>query len=101
GKGKGMGGDPSFVHDRDVFHYLLEHHKLIRRSVKNLPNGVESLTESDNADVARKLQDHVPAMYKRMKESRPVRMWDPLFVELFKHGDKVKMTVEKTAKGVK
>jgi hypothetical protein len=40
-------------------------------------------------------------MYKRMKSGRPVRHWDPLFVELFKHADKMAMKIEKTEKGVK
>jgi intracellular sulfur oxidation DsrE/DsrF family protein len=84
-----------------VFHFLLEHHKEIRRTVKTLPNGVETVTESDREEVAKKIQDHVPAMVERLKKTRPVRMWDPLFAEMFRHGEQVKTTVEKTARGVK
>jgi len=51
--------------------------------------------------VAKKIQEHVPAMYERLKSGKGVRYWDPLFAEAFKHGKKVKMVIKKTAKGVK
>ena len=98
--GKG-GKDPDHTNDRDVFHFLLENHKAIKRTVKKLDTGVETVTESDKPDVAKKIQEHVPAMYERLKKNRPVRMWDPLFVELFKNAKKVTMKVEKTEKGVR
>ena len=93
--------DDSFAVDQDTFHYLLEHHKEIRRKVTNLDNGVETLTESDNEDVAAKIQEHVDAMYSRVEEGRPIRMRDPLFAELFKHTDKIEMVHEDTPHGVK
>lgn len=100
--GKGPGGkDDRFVRDRDTFHFLLEHHKEIKRTVKMLKNGVETVTESDKLDVTRKIQEHVPAMYERLKSGQGVRYWDPLFAEAFKHGKKMKMEIANTDKGVK
>ena len=102
--GPGRGGhdaDASFVADRDDFHFLLEHHDEIRRDVKELKNGVETVTESDNKQVAAKIQKHVAAMYQRVEHQRPIRMRDPLFAEIFAHADKIKMEFEKTAKGVR
>lgn len=99
--GKGKGKDETFARDRDTFHFLLENHKDIKRTVKKLDNGVETVTESDKPVVAKKIQEHVPAMYERLKTNRPVRMWDPLFVEAFKHGTKMKLEIKNTAKGVK
>ncbi len=61
--------------DQDVFHYLLEHHQSIRREVKNLPDGVETLTESDSPEVAAKIQEHVAAMHARVKTGRGLRFW--------------------------
>lgn len=99
---KGPGGrNAGMAADRDVFHYLLEHHKEIRRVVKKLDSGVETVTESDSPAVAKKIQEHVPAMYERLKKRNPVRHWDPLFVELFRDAGKVKMDIEMTPKGVK
>lgn len=95
------GKDEAFARDRDTFHFLLENHQAIKRTVKKLDNGVETVTESDKPEVAKKIQEHVPAMYERLKKNLPVRMWDPLFVEAFKHGKKMKMEITNTAKGVK
>ena len=102
GKGaKGKGQDKTFVTDRDTFHFLLNNHKAIKRTVKKLDNGVETVTESDNAEIAKKIQEHVPAMYARLKSGNGVRYWDPLFAEAFKHGKKMKMEITNTAQGVK
>ena len=103
GRGRGMGRGPGPVMraDQDVFHFLLDHHAEIRRSVKRLDNGVETLTESDNKDVAVKIQEHAASMHGRVKEGRGLRFWDELFVAIFKKNDQIRMTVEKTEKGVK
>lgn len=101
GKGKGMGKDEKFGADRDTFHFLLENHKAITRTVKKLDNGVETVTESDKPEVTKKIQEHVPAMYERLKSGNGVRYWDPLFAEAFRHGKKMKMTIENTKTGVK
>jgi intracellular sulfur oxidation DsrE/DsrF family protein len=87
--------------DQDVFHYLLENHGEIRRSVKNLESGVESLTESDNPEVAAKIQEHVAAMHSRVKEGRGLRFWDDLFVAIFRDYDKIEMNLENTEHGIK
>jgi hypothetical protein len=87
--------------DMDVFHYLLDHRKQITRKVTKVPTGVETLTESDNREVAAKLHLHVEAMHKRLLEGRPIHMRDPLFREIFRHAEKIKLTVEKVPKGVK
>ena len=100
GKG-GPGKDAAFAADRDTFHFLLENHKAITRNIKKLDNGVETVTESDKPEVAKKIQEHVPAMYERLKSGKGVRYWDPLFAEAFKHGKKMKMEITNTAKGVK
>jgi hypothetical protein len=95
------GPDDRFVQDRDVFHYLLEHHKQIRRTVTNRPDGVETLTESDDPDVAAKIQEHVDAMHVRVKNRRPIHMRDPLFAAVFRNADKIEMEWETTDKGVR
>lgn len=100
GRGMGRGPGPEMRADQDVFHYLLDHHKEIRRSVKRLDNGVETLTESDNKEVAAKIQEHVASMHGRVKEGRGLRFWDELFVAIFKKYDQIRMTVERTEKGV-
>jgi hypothetical protein len=74
GRGRGMGRPgPEMRADQDVFHFLLDHHAEIRRSVKRLDNGVETLTESDNKEVATKIQEHVASMHQRIKDGRGLR----------------------------
>ena len=89
--------------DMMLFHYLLAHREDVRRQVKKLSDGVETLTESDVPEVAGKIQEHVASMYKRLKEGRPIHMMmrDPLFAEIFRNAAKIKMVVEKTPKGVR
>lgn len=99
--GKGMKNDPAFAADRDAFHFLLEHRNDVKRTVKNVEKGVETLTESNNAEVAGKIREHVAAMHKRVKDGKGVHYRDPLFAEIFKHYDKITMKVERTDKGVK
>lgn len=87
--------------DMQLIHKLLTDHTKIQRTIKKLPNGVETLTESTDPKVTAIIQEHALAMQKRMAEGRPIRMWDPLFAELFANASKVKMTVTKTKNGVK
>ncbi|MEZ6111964.1 MAG: hypothetical protein R3C99_13235 [Pirellulaceae bacterium] len=101
GAGGGRGPDAAMRADQDVFHYLLEHHAEIRRTVKPLEDGVETLTESDNPQVAKRIQEHVAAMHARVKSGQGLRFWDDLFVALFQQHAKIKMVVEDTKKGVK
>jgi len=87
--------------DHEVFQFLLTNHEKIKRTVKDLPNGVETFTQSDSPEIASKIQEHVEWMTVRIKETNPIRMRDPLFAEIFKHTDKIKMHHEETEKGVR
>ena len=98
---RGRGPGPEMRADQEVFHFLLDHHAKIRRSVKRLDNGVETLTESDTPEVAAKIQEHVASMHQRIQDGRGLRFWDELFVAIFKKHASIKMSVEKTEKGVK
>lgn len=99
--GRGPGGDPAFVADRDLFHDLLQHRADIRRDVKKTDQGVVTLTESDKPEVATAIQKHVASMEKRVKDKQPIHLRDPLFAEVFRHTDKIKFVYEKTEKGMR
>ncbi len=96
----GMAGDPRFQADREMFHFLLSNGKKIRRQVKMLENGIETVTESNDPKVAAVLKKHVASMYDRLEQGQPVRMGDPLFRALFQNADKITMEVKQTKKGV-
>jgi hypothetical protein len=104
--GMGMGGmmgsmDSGMREDMMVAHQLVMRHDQVKRTVKQLENGVETLTESENAEVAALIKAHVPAMYKRLKENRPIHQRDPLFRELFRYGSKIQAEVILTPNGVR
>ena len=99
--GPGHGHDERHEADHDLFHFLLTNHEQITRTVKNLDDGVETLTESEDPEIAEKIQEHVKWMEWRVEKTKPIRMRDPLFAELFKHTDKIKMQREETRKGIR
>ena len=84
-----------------MFHFLLANGDKIQRKVTMRSDGVETVTESDDTEVAAKIQEHVVSMHKRITEGRPIHMRDPLFAALFQKADKIKMEYEKTDKGVR
>jgi hypothetical protein len=97
----GRGPDAMFQADREIFHSLLEDHKQTHRTVTKRPDGVETLTESDDPNVALAIQGHAAAMHDRVKKILPIHMRDPLFAAVFGHATKIKMEIKNTAKGVR
>lgn len=87
--------------DMQTIHKLFADNKKLKRTVKNIPGGIEALTEASDPKTVALLQEHVAAMKVRLVKKQPMRMWDPLFAVLFQNADKVKMTVENTKTGVK
>ncbi|WP_437943405.1 hypothetical protein WMF27_37460 [Sorangium sp. So ce281] len=96
-----MGGDSAASSDMQLFHYLLDHRGQIRRKITMLPDGVETLTESDDPAVAQGIRDHVQAMRLRLEERRPIHARDPLFAAIFAHADRITMTTTSTDKGIR
>lgn len=84
-----------------LYEFVKDNRADIKRTVKVLPNGVETLTESDKPEVAKKIREHVAAMHERITSGKGIRLRDPLFAEIFENYDKVVMKVERTDKGVK
>jgi len=107
GKGEGsamamlMGDDPSMMADMHALHSLLDNRADIRRIVAVLPNGIDTLTESDKPEIAAILKTHVAAMYARLKDRRGIHQHDPLFRELFAHADQIDTTITYTESGVR
>jgi hypothetical protein len=101
GAGRGPGGDAQHAADMELFHFLGDHGKEITRAIKTLPDGVDTLTESANPEVAEKIRQHVASMGARVHEKRPIHLRDPLFREVFANTEKIVMKVEPTAGGVR
>jgi len=104
GMGRGpMGGGmgPGHMEDMQTIHQLMGDHDKVKRKVEKTKTGVVTVTESSDKEVARLIKAHAAAMQKRIKSGSPIRMWDPLFAELFANHDKISMKVENTKNGVR
>lgn len=98
-----MGGrmqhDDAFAADMRLVHEMLANHERIKRTVTNLPNGIRTVTESDDPKVAQTIKAHVASMEQRLKDGRVFNLFSPTIPVLFENKDKIKTTVEATEKG--
>lgn len=110
GQGRGQGnqhgkkmhaGDPGHAADRDMIHFLIDNRDKITRTVTKTDSGVDTLTESNDAEVAQQIKGHVASMKSRIHDAKPIHQRDPFFVEIFKNADKIEMAIVPTEKGVR
>ena len=92
-------GDPAFADDMQLVHAMLFDNQKIRRSVVNLPDGIRTVTESEDEAVARAIKAHVASMEKRLYEGRIFNLFSPTLPVLFENKDRIKTVVEMTDKG--
>jgi hypothetical protein len=97
----GQGGMMGGMQDMQAIHGLLSQHQKIERSVKDIPNGVETITTSSDPQVANLIREHVWQMKARIEEGRPIRQMDPLFREIFKNHQHVHMQIVDVPGGVR
>jgi hypothetical protein len=105
GMGGGMMGgrmqhDEAFAADMRLVHEMLAYNERIKRTVTNLPDGIRTVTESDDARVAQFITAHVASMEKRLDEGRVFNLFSPTLPVLFAKKDKISTKVESTGKGV-
>jgi hypothetical protein len=83
---------------RDLFF----NHESIKRTVTNLPDGIRTVTESDDPQVAATIKRHVAEMGKRVDEGRDpgLPIETPALHAIFRNNDKIKTTYEVTEKGI-
>ena len=100
GRGR-MGMGLEHRQDMVLIQFLIEHKDAITRTVTGLPNGVETVTESTNPEVAATIREHVAAMTRRIETGSPIHVRDPLFREIFAHAREIRVRYEATANGVR
>ena len=83
GPGMMMHGDASFHDDMQLVRAMLFDHQKIKRSVTNLPDGIRTVTGSDDPAVARAIKAHVASMEKRLYEGRIFNLFSPTLPVLF------------------
>ena len=98
----GMAHDEATMAQLQVIHTMLVNHDRITRTVTNLPNGIRTVTESDDPELAGLIKKHVADMGKRVgagdDPGLPIES-DNLHA-IFRDKDKLHTTYETTAKGI-
>lgn len=98
----GMRGDSTSGAIMSVVHELMTNHDKLRRTVTNLPNGIRTLTESDDPAMAQQIKKHVAAtgefVTKGVDPNLP--MSSPALHGVLRNGTKITRHTELTAKGV-
>ena len=83
-------------------HALVMNHDRITRTVVNLPNGIRTVTESDDPQIAASIKEHVATTVQRVEKAADpgLPMESPALREIFRLSTMVRTTTETTAKGV-
>jgi hypothetical protein len=81
---------------------MLFNNDRIRRTVTNLPDGIRTVTESDDPQMAEVIKRHVAEMGKRVEEGRDpgLPIESPALHAIFRDKDKIKSSYEVTEKGI-
>lgn len=97
----GMNHDAQTMSEMGAIHELVVNHDRIKRIVTNLPDGIRTVTESDDPKVAKYIQEHVASMNQRVSaQSDPgLPIESPALRAILRNGDKVRTIVETTVKG--
>jgi hypothetical protein len=91
--------DPAFGADMQLVHNLIISHDRIKRTVTNLPNGIKTVTESDDPQVAQAIKAHVASMTQRLSEGKQFNLFSKTIPVLFDNRDKIETAVETTSNG--
>ena len=98
--GEGMMGS-GMMRDMRSIHGLLTSHQRIERRVEDIPDGVRTITTSDDPRVAELIRTHVRQMKARYARGQPIRMMDPVFRELFRNRHKASLEYEDVPGGIR
>ena len=103
GMGRGPGAMQGMQGDMTTLHAMFADRDKIKRTITNLADGAEAVTESEDETIANMLKEHVPAMEDRVLGNNPLppMTFHPIFVELIKHAEDYTLTYEETDKGMK
>ena len=81
---------------------LFQQHKELRRTVEQLPNGIKTVTETDNPGLRAQLVSHVVLMLARVDTQRDpeVIIQSPTLTQIFQYGPAIATVVEMSDEGV-
>ncbi len=93
--GRGMRAD-----EHEAIWSLLDYHESVTRSIENLPDGVKTTTTTSRPELVPALRTHVQQMARRLEEGRPVRIWDPVFRDVFEHAAEIEVEMTEIDGGI-
>ncbi len=79
---------------------LVGNYQSITRHVEEIPGGVRTITTTTDPDLLDTLRRHPREMMDRLEGGRRVRHWDPLFAEIVKYTDKIRMVATDIPNGI-
>jgi hypothetical protein len=102
GRGAGMRRDTVAAAVMPVVHDLMMNHQKLRRTVTNLPDGVRTVTESDDSAMVGQLQNHVATTGVLVAKSQDLNVppASPTLRQLLQRGASITRLVEHTPQGV-
>jgi hypothetical protein len=99
GMHRGMQQDAAAAEDMGLVHELLADPEQIRRSVTRLPDGIRTVTDSDNPQVTQAIQAHVASMSARLADGREFNMFSSPVPVLFENASKDRHSGREHRKG--
>jgi hypothetical protein len=108
GPGMGMGSGPvgmlntqdaNSAADMGIAMNLVHENTKIKRTVTRLPDGIKTVTESDDPKIAQDIKAHVASMSGRLKEGKEFNIFSTTLPVIFDNAKNIKSSVEFTAKG--
>lgn len=102
GRGMGMGRDSATAAQMATIHDLMMSHERIKRTVANLPNGVRTVTESDDPRIATLIKKHALDMTARVGAGSDPGwpMESPAVRTIFRNQALVRTRADTTAAGI-
>jgi hypothetical protein len=102
GMGRMGGRDSATAAQMAVVHELVVNHAKITRTVTNLPDGIRTVTESDDPRVAQLIREHVVTMGQRVArgDDPGLPMETPALHAIFQNRERIRTTTEVTARGI-
>jgi hypothetical protein len=100
GRGRGMRGGMGNMGVMRNAHTLVFNNGSLKREITDIPGGVRTVTTTTDPDLLETLRKHPREMDAHLSAGGHVRMWDPLFAELAKYHDKIKMEFKNLDNGI-
>jgi hypothetical protein len=91
--------DTGSAADMGVAMNLVHDNAKIRRTVTRLPDGIRTVTESDDPRIAQDIKAHVASMSQRLKDGREFNIFSTTLPVIFDNAKSIKSAVQLTDQG--